>query len=522
MTESFDHFDDADAAPAADLAPGPLCTEMAFDAPEQDDDFLDAAGEAFGTFFVGQTELAFPAASVREVVPYPESVTSVPRSAKEVHGIFSLRGEVLPIVDLASVLQLDASGDPREGRVAVVEHGSQFIGVALDRTGEVIRPATGEVHRMDHEDQAGSRVIDGVIELADDGRFIQTLSADVLTSITGVPQRATTTSHEERRLEMRSFSKAIVFRVGEIDLALQIQEVLEIQADLEVSESPRYFDHCIGVVLLRGDTYPILDLRVALGLPAENPPKRYVFVELDGERVGLGVDALVETLEYPEDTLMPVPTLLASDVTRICSHVLQPGENRHVLVASVPALFQEFGVPRLSELLGYVGGADPNEFEDDEELGFFAFRVGDTTLCLPLDEVREVREIGEDVFSAGPSSGDVYGLMNLRGEVLPLLHAGERLGLGSAEASTSANPTAKEVALVVEAGTDAFGLVVDEIVDIRRTLSSKVSKTGGAEDGGSAPSGIMSYVRSTLLLSGEEGDRGVLVVLDGGKLAGAA
>ncbi|MEO1697219.1 MAG: chemotaxis protein CheW [Planctomycetota bacterium] len=520
----------------------PLEAHEALDATPEHEHILDAPLDAdeearrdepdtraYGTFFVGATEFAFPTRAVREVVPYPERVTPVPMCSGAVHGIFSLRGEVLPILDMAALLDLEGTVDRRDQRVAVIEIGASIVGVAIDRTGEVVRPQREEVHRMDHRKADSSEIIDGVIELANEERFIQTLSPDVLGAIPGVPRHAEGVATAEAIAEAKSFSKAIVFRIGDVELALRIEDVLEIQSELEVSESPAYFEHCAGVVLLRGNTYPILDLRAVFGSPAAEPARRYVFVGLGTDRVGLAVDALVETVEYPDEALLDVPQIVSNDLVSVCRNVLEPEPARHVLVLSVESLFEKVGVAGLADLLGYESEEQDTVEDDGAELGFFAFRVGGHTLCLSLDEVREVREIGGEVFSAGPGGGELDGLMNLRGRVLPLIDAKRRLGLDAEEAfddgaeadAEPGEPRAEscDVALVVEVGDDAFGLVVDAIVDIKRTSAASVTEASGARDlGPRTGSGVMSFVRSTLLVQGRDGQGEMLVVLDAERL----
>ncbi|MEL6712518.1 MAG: chemotaxis protein CheW [Planctomycetota bacterium] len=494
----------------------------------------DPDARAYGTFFVGSTEFAFPTGAVREVVPYPERVTPVPMCTDAVHGIFSLRGEVLPILDMAALLGLECTVERQDQRVAVIEIGATILGVAIDRTGEVVRPQREEVHRMDHRKTDSSEIIDGVIELAGEERFIQTLSSDVLGALPGVPRHAEGAGRTEAIAESKSFSKAIVFRIGDVELALRIEDVLEIQSELEVSDSPAYFEHCAGVVLLRGNTYPVLDLRAVFRSPAAEPARRYVFVGRGSDRVGLAVDALVETVEYPDEALLDVPQIVSNDLVSVCRNVLEPEPARHVLVMSVEDLFEKVGVGGLADLLGYESNEQDAVEDDGAELGFFAFRVGGHTLCLSLDEVREVREIGGEVFSAGSGGGELDGLMNLRGRVLPLIDAKRRLGLDAEEAPglradpRTGAPGAEasvpqvescDVALVVEVGDRAFGLVVDEIVDIKRTSAASVTEAGGAHDlGSSAATGVMSFVRSTLLVQGRDGQGEMLVVLDAERL----
>ncbi|MEL6430917.1 MAG: chemotaxis protein CheW [Planctomycetota bacterium] len=497
-------------------------------------DVGESEPRAYGTFFVGSTEFAFPTGAVREVVPYPERVTPVPMCTDAVHGIFSLRGEVLPILDMAALLDLESTVERQDQRVAVIEIGASIVGVAIDRTGEVVRPLREEVHRMDHRKADSSEIIDGVIELAADERFIQTLSSDVLGALPGVPRHAEAAGRAETIAEAKSFSKAIVFRIGDVELALRIEDVLEIQSELEVSDAPAYFEHCAGVVLLRGHTYPILDLRAVFGSSAAEPARRYVFVGRGSDRVGLAVDALVETVEYPDEALLDVPQIASNDLVSVCRNVLEPEPARHVLVMSVEDLFEKVGVAGLADLLGYESEEQDAVEDDGAELGFFAFCVGGHTLCLSLDEVREVREIGGEVFSAGSGGGELDGLMNLRGRVLPLIDAKRRLGLDAEEAPglradpRTGAPGAEasvpqvescDVALVVEVGDRAFGLVVDEIVDIKRTSAASVTEAGGAHGAGaSAATGVMGFVRSTLLVQGRDGQGEMLVVLDAERL----
>lgn len=514
MGSGFDEIDDVDGGGFDGEGPP---TPTGFDDPDPDP---EPEVRAFGTFFVGPTEFAFPTGSVREVVPYPETVTRVPLCSDAVHGIFSLRGEVLPILDMASLLGLEGTVERERSRVAVIENGDSILGVAIDRTGEVLRPSGDEVHRVEHRRDDSTEIVDGVIELEGEGRFIQTLSADVLGGLPGVPRQTRRTDLDEKAAVAKTFSKAIVFRCGEVELALRIEDVLEIQSDLDVSDSPAYFDHCAGVVLLRGNTYPILDLRAAFGAPCGEAAKRYVFVHLDGERVGLGVDALVETIEYPDEALLDVPRMLSSDLVSVCRNVLEPEPERHILVLSVEDLFEKLGVAGLKDLLAYDQDEVVDEDDGGDELGFFAFRVGGHTLCLSLDEVREVREVGGEVFSAGCGDGDLEGLMNLRGRVLPLIDAKRRLGLDGEASVQSADEDddARRVALVVEVGDEAFGLVVDAIVDIKRTTSSSVSEAGAAREQRRAVSGFMSFVRSTLMVEGRDGSSEMLVVLDAARL----
>ena len=57
-----------------------------------------SAVELYGSFHLGQTELALPVAALQEVVNYPAAVTSVPLAPSHLLGLFNLRGTLIPIV----------------------------------------------------------------------------------------------------------------------------------------------------------------------------------------------------------------------------------------------------------------------------------------------------------------------------------------------------------------------------------------------------------------------------------------
>jgi purine-binding chemotaxis protein CheW len=74
---------------------------------------------------------------IKEIIK-PREVTEVPRAPSFVSGIISLRGIIIPIIDM-----LDRLGLPREKvtgreRVIVVRHGESFSGLLVDEIIQVV------------------------------------------------------------------------------------------------------------------------------------------------------------------------------------------------------------------------------------------------------------------------------------------------------------------------------------------------------------------------------------------------
>jgi purine-binding chemotaxis protein CheW len=83
---------------------------------------------------IGPEAYAMPVRHVREVVSLGE-VTVVPGSRPEMLGVRNLRGQILPVIDLALLLGISASAPP--GRLLVAEAGGLAAGFAVDSVSEV-------------------------------------------------------------------------------------------------------------------------------------------------------------------------------------------------------------------------------------------------------------------------------------------------------------------------------------------------------------------------------------------------
>jgi len=103
------------------------------------------------------------------------------------------------------------------------------------------------------------------------------------------------------------------FRVRDAGYALPIALVREIIEYAEVTRVPMMPAYIHGVINLRGNVVPVLDLAARFGLSLTDPGNRtcIVIIELplaDGlQRIGLVVDEVDEVLEIDPRQIMPAP-----------------------------------------------------------------------------------------------------------------------------------------------------------------------------------------------------------------------
>ncbi|HET6440027.1 MAG TPA: chemotaxis protein CheW, partial [Anaeromyxobacter sp.] len=122
--------------------------------------------------------------------------------------------------------------------------------------------------------------------------------------------------HEEPGRAGRSgdggLAQLCTFRVGGEDYAIDIMRVREIIPPLPVTPVPRAPPFVEGVVRLRGDVIPVLDVRRRLGVPVAPTTRKtkYLIVNVAGRRLGLVVDEVTEVVRLPREQIRPAPALV--------------------------------------------------------------------------------------------------------------------------------------------------------------------------------------------------------------------
>ena len=105
-----------------------------------------AAGtKLLATFVLHGAICAFDASRVQEVIRLGP-VTPVRHAPEEVTGVINLRGRIVTLLDLGRILGFGKSEAGRNTRIFIIEDRGEFIGLLVDRAGEVIEidPAAEE------------------------------------------------------------------------------------------------------------------------------------------------------------------------------------------------------------------------------------------------------------------------------------------------------------------------------------------------------------------------------------------
>jgi purine-binding chemotaxis protein CheW len=103
-------------------------------------------------------------------------------------------------------------------------------------------------------------------------------------------------------------AQAVAFRLGGELYGCDIRLVEEVVTRRQVHPLPDVPAHLLGVLLLRGEMVPVMDVAPALGLALRTEKAPAILVIGVGEaRLGVAAEQVSEVLEVPADAIRPAP-----------------------------------------------------------------------------------------------------------------------------------------------------------------------------------------------------------------------
>lgn len=109
-----------------------------------------------------------------------------------------------------------------------------------------------------------------------------------------------------------ALTQLISFMVGKEEYGLEILTVKEVIRIREITRIPKAPVFVKGIINLRGDVIPIIDLREKFGLEIQEytTMTRVIIVEVDGKSIGMVVDSVSQVIRIEKDQVEPPPPLI--------------------------------------------------------------------------------------------------------------------------------------------------------------------------------------------------------------------
>jgi purine-binding chemotaxis protein CheW len=128
-------------------------------------------------------------------------------------------------------------------------------------------------------------------------------------------------------------TQLVTFRLGRELYGInifQIQEVLHYQPITAIPGAPVFLE---GVIKLRDNVVPVVDLKKRLGMVETFQTKRRIIIlDLKHSRLGLVVDDISKVFSVDESNLEPLPEAVVADSQKYCFSGLAKIENDLVII----------------------------------------------------------------------------------------------------------------------------------------------------------------------------------------------
>lgn len=124
-------------------------------------------------------------------------------------------------------------------------------------------------------------------------------------------------SNNEEQVE--DILQVVGFLVGSEEFAVPILDIQTIEKPIEFTRVPGTPSYVLGVFNLRGNVYPLIDLRAKFGLPMikQNKDTRYIVIKHNDEVAGFVIDKLTEAIKINEADIEPTPETLNEEADLI-------------------------------------------------------------------------------------------------------------------------------------------------------------------------------------------------------------
>ena len=433
------------------------------------------------TFLVGEELYALPADEVTEVVRVPE-MARVPQAPRGLLGLGNLRGSVLPFASARALLNRPAAAPGR----AIILAGPSPVGLAVDRVEALVSIDAGAL-QAGEADLAGEpgEPLRGAFQVAGRQEIVKVLdvwplleaafrpaaAAEPRRSVGGVGAQAASGADQDATAVRR----LVTFEAAGQEFALPLEELQEIvQLPATVAAVPRTESLVLGVSAYRQMLLPLLSLRGLLGLaPATEATGRekVLVIRVGHALAGLVVDAMREIVPAAPELVEPTPPMLlarAGGESRIAEIYRGDGGRRLISLLSRDLLFREDVMQRLRQARPGEDAVLERNDEASETRQFVVFRLGEDEFALPIEAVEEVARAPDQVTRVPKTPKFLEGVMNLRGEVLPVVDQRRRFDMPPAPA-----PDARRL-LVVRTERHRAGLIVDSVSEVLRSTPQAI------------------------------------------------
>ncbi len=419
--------------------------------------------------------------NVREIIEIPK-ITSVPNTPDYFVGIINLRGNIISVIDARLRFGLPPNEFDEFSRITIIYFKGGLIGIIVDDVSEVVRMTSNKIQPAPSILKGiDTNYLRGVVKL-DSGEMILLLNLEEMVKLSEFAreeghEKFLAKDFEYEKVEKKEESiQIITFYLQDELYSINIQDAEEIIQLPEIIPIPQSPEFIRGVISIRGDIIPIVDLHVRFNYDEITIDKNSSIIVVDVGRcmIGLMVDAISGIMRVPKKIVTtPPPTLSKGDIKQLHGilKITDGDKSKIVSCISLNDLFTEEEIALLSEVREDKSGGEDKSRQKvvDEPFVVVNFCVGEDIFTIPVDVVVEIAKY-PSLTKVPNAPSFVQGVLNLRGDIVFVMDLRERFGF------PKKGVTEDTRVIIADIEGIKTGLIVDEVDSVKTIYKSQIEE----------------------------------------------
>ncbi|MDI6705996.1 MAG: chemotaxis protein CheW [Bacillota bacterium] len=428
------------------------------------------------TFLLGEDEFGADIMDVKEIIRVPE-ITKVPNAPGYIEGACNLRGNVLPIIDGRARFSMEKKQKDENSRVLVIDVDGKATGMVVDKVSEVMRVNTADIEETPRiVKNVDSDYLNGVVKLDNGNRLVMLL--DVVKAVSaGSTGNGCKAEKEEgfkkngvqensSSIEVIDEEQLVSFLLDKEEYAIGIMQVKEIIRVPEIVKVPNCEAYVEGVVSIRNNLLPIINLRTYFGMGHKEitDHTRVLVVDMGNFTAGIMVDKVSEVLRVPASIIQPPPKFSAQSGEQLKGVAKLNNGKRMILMLEPSKLISadEYGLISGTAGIHEQAGEEKSierQLMDEEQL--VTFKIDMEEYGVKITDVQEINRMTE-VTRIPRAPHYIEGIVNLRGNIIPALDLRKLFGLSEKQKTDATR------IIIVDLNGKKTGIVVDSVSEVLR------------------------------------------------------
>lgn len=145
--------------------------------------------------------------------------------------------------------------------------------------------------------------------------------------------------------------QVVLFDLNKEAYGVDISQVREIIRMQEITRVPRAPEFVEGVINLRGKVNPVVDLRARFSMPSTERTDEHgiVVVDVDGQDIGMVVDAVTEVSRTPSDSIEPPSSVITTDDSEYLTGIVKT-DDKLIILLDIAKVISESEASALEEI----------------------------------------------------------------------------------------------------------------------------------------------------------------------------